>query len=74
MDKWGRYRVRFWLPSGKDEYLGAYDTAPEAVRVYARRHLEVHGEPPEVQLGTVAEHEATPLTVKRRTMGSSRVD
>ena len=43
------------LPSGKKKYLGLYDTADEAARVYARKYLELYGGPPEQ---AVAEHEA----------------
>ena len=44
----GRYAAKIWLPSGKQKHLGMYDTAEEAGRVYARKHLELHGDQPEV--------------------------
>ena len=56
-DRNGRYVAMIKLPSGKQKYLGRYDTVEEAARAYARKYLEVHEGPPELQ--TVAERMAT---------------
>ena len=55
----GRYQPQISLPSGECKYLGRYDTAEEAATVYARKYLELHGGPPEMQQQlTVATPEA----------------
>ena len=69
-----RYQARI-LVSGEMRYLGTYDTVEEAARAYARKYLEIHGEPPEMSL-PVAEPEAKRARrhpdIRRKVSGPSR--
>ena len=54
----GQYQAKITLPSGIRKFLGIYDTVEEAARAHARKYLKIHGGPPEMEVGTVAEREA----------------